>query len=160
MIPTMNHTPEPLEQWQRVWRVGFAPSLSTDGLTALAFALWDDDQRLLQGSTTNPPPLQCVECLPCEGACAVSFCGWQGEHLETVRGPQSWVFSVEQELPLFGQRGLAAKVAGHEARAEAASVEAFELALAAEVRRKAAELRYLDLAIELRRAPGPRIKRY
>ncbi len=75
-----------------------------------------------------------------------------GEHLETVRGPQSWVFSVEQELPIFGQRGLAAEVAGHEARAEEASVEAFELALAAEVRRRAVEIRYLDLAIGMRGA--------
>src|SRR5688572_22875583 len=33
--------------------------------------------------------------------------GWMGEHLETARGPQSWVFGIEQEVPIFGQRGLA-----------------------------------------------------
>jgi hypothetical protein len=47
-------------------------------------ALVSDDTRLLQGATTTPPPLQCVQDWPVEAACALGYCGWQGEGLETV----------------------------------------------------------------------------
>lgn len=67
-----------------VWREGFAPVLSTTGLSALREALRSDDSRLTQGSTTTPPPLMCVRDWPVEAACALGFCGWQGEGLETV----------------------------------------------------------------------------
>lgn len=73
-----------MESWRKVWREGFAPVLSTAGLKALRNALAKDDSRLTQGSTTTPPPLQCVLDWPCEGACVVSYPGWQGEGLETV----------------------------------------------------------------------------
>jgi hypothetical protein len=68
-----------MEYWRHVWREGVAPQLSTPGLEALKKALGDDDPRLVQGATTIPPPLQCVQDWPVEGACAVSFCGWQDE---------------------------------------------------------------------------------
>lgn len=71
-------------QWQEAWRVGFAPSLPTSGLEALRDALRADDPRLKQGATTVPPPLQCVQDWPVEAACAVGFCGWQGDGLNTV----------------------------------------------------------------------------
>ena len=58
--------------------------LSTPGLVALREALRADDTRLSQGSTTTPPPLMCVQDWPVEAACALGFCGWQGEGLETV----------------------------------------------------------------------------
>jgi hypothetical protein len=67
-----------------VWRDGFVPVLPTAGLEALARALRGDDPRLTQGSTTTPPPLMCVQDWPCEGACALGFCGWHGEGLGTV----------------------------------------------------------------------------
>ena len=54
------------------------------GLDALRRALLGDDPRLLQGATTAPPPLQCVQDWPVEGACGLGYCGWQGEGLETV----------------------------------------------------------------------------
>src|SRR5262245_62695694 len=73
-----------MESWRKVWRDGFAPMLSTAGLGALRDALRADDGRLLQGSTTSPPPLMCVQDWPVEAACALGFCGWQGEGLETV----------------------------------------------------------------------------
>lgn len=73
-----------MESWRNVWREGFAPVLSTPGLTALRDALRGDDNRLTQGSTTTPPPLLCVQDWPCEGACTLGFCGWQGEGLQTV----------------------------------------------------------------------------
>src|SRR5205085_10909409 len=47
-------------------------------------ALKADDRRLLQGATSSPPPLMCVQDWPIERACALGFCAWQGEGLETV----------------------------------------------------------------------------
>ena len=44
----------------------------------------NDDPRLLQGATSSPPPLACVQDWPIEGACALGYCGWQGDGLETV----------------------------------------------------------------------------
>src|SRR5205823_5275842 len=60
------------------------PVLSTPGLKALRQALLADDPRLLQGATTAPPPLMCVQEWPVEGCCGLGWCGWQGEGLETV----------------------------------------------------------------------------
>lgn len=80
-------TPEgagPMESWRLVWRRGFAPTLPTAGLEALAVALRDDDIRIHQGATTTPPPLLCVQDWPCEKADAIAFCGWQGHRLRTV----------------------------------------------------------------------------
>ncbi|MCI0460881.1 MAG: hypothetical protein L0Z62_28365 [Gemmataceae bacterium] len=73
-----------MEAWKKVWREGVAPQLSTAGLEALRLALTTDNPRLLQGATTTPPPLQCVQEWAVEAACAVGFCGWQGDGLETV----------------------------------------------------------------------------
>ena len=73
-----------METWRKAWRDGVAGQLSTAGLEALARALCVDDKRLLQGATTTPPPLQCVQDWKVEAACAAGFCGWQGDGLETV----------------------------------------------------------------------------
>ena len=73
-----------MESWRLVWREGFAPVILTNGLQALRDALECDDLRLTQGSTTTPPPLMCVQDWPVEAACALGFCGWQGEEFETV----------------------------------------------------------------------------
>ena len=73
-----------MEAWRNVWRNGFAPALTHRGLSALRDALDVDDPRLTQGSTTTPPPLMCVQDWPVEAACALGFCGWQGERLATV----------------------------------------------------------------------------
>ncbi len=64
-----------MESWRKVWRDGLAPQISTEGLTALRKALADDDARLLQGATTEPPPLMCVRDWSVEAACAVTYCG-------------------------------------------------------------------------------------
>ncbi len=72
------------DAWLHAFRQGFAPSLSTPGLEALAKALRDDDPDLLQGATTLPPPLPCVQDWPVEGACAITYCGWKGDGLQTV----------------------------------------------------------------------------
>ena len=73
-----------MESWRIVWRNGFVPVLSTAGLLALRDALRTDDPRLVQGATTTPPPLMCVQDWPVEAACALGVCGWLGDHLETV----------------------------------------------------------------------------
>ncbi len=73
-----------MESWRKTWRDGLAPQISTKALMALRDALANDDARLLQGATTTPPPLQCVQDWPVEAACALGYCGWQGEGLESV----------------------------------------------------------------------------
>src|SRR5438552_18415462 len=73
-----------METWRQVWREGVAPQLSNEGLEALQKALQADDERLLQGATTSPPPLQCVRDWAVEGACVIGYCGWQGDGLATV----------------------------------------------------------------------------
>lgn len=73
-----------MESWRKGWREGFAPILSTAGLEAVLKALESDDMRLVQGATTTPPPLMCVQDWPVEAACILGFCGWQGDGLTTV----------------------------------------------------------------------------
>jgi hypothetical protein len=91
-----------MESWRKVWREGLAPLISTQGLEVLRAALANDDGRLLQGATTTPPPLQCVQDWPVEAACALGFCGWQGEGLETVAEVEEYFarlcFEVDQRL--------------------------------------------------------------
>lgn len=62
-------------EWKEVWRRGFAPLLSREALESLKYALETDDARLLQGATTIPPPLQCVQDWPCEAACPIGYAG-------------------------------------------------------------------------------------
>jgi hypothetical protein len=89
-----------MESWRKVWREGVAPLLTTEGLQALARALASDDPRLLQGATTSPPPLQCVQDWPVEAACGIGFCGWQGEGLETVAEVEEFFARVCFEVDL------------------------------------------------------------
>jgi hypothetical protein len=79
-----------MEAWRKVWREGLAPQLSNEALQQLHQALMTDDPRLLQGATTSPPPLQCVQDWPVEAACVLGYCGWQGEGLETVAEVESY----------------------------------------------------------------------
>lgn len=91
-----------MESWRIVWRTGFVPVLSTRALEALRDALRSDDPRLVQGCTTTPPPLMCVQDWPAEAACALGFCGWQGDDLETVGQVQEFfsrvLFEADQLL--------------------------------------------------------------
>lgn len=72
-----------MEAWKRVWRQGFEPQLSTESLQALGRGLASDDARLLQGATTEPPPLACCANWPCQAGCLVAFCG-MADGLATV----------------------------------------------------------------------------
>jgi hypothetical protein len=91
-----------MESWRKVWREGVAPLLSTSALEALRAGLLGDDARLLQGATTTPPPLPCVQDWPVEAACALGYCGWQGEGLETVAEVEEFFarmcFEIDQRL--------------------------------------------------------------
>jgi hypothetical protein len=91
-----------MESWKKVWRDGVEPLLSTEGLEALKQALRSDDPRLVQGATTTPPPLQCVQDWPVEAACALGYCGWVGDGLETVGEVEEFFarmcFEVDQRL--------------------------------------------------------------
>jgi hypothetical protein len=91
-----------MQSWRKVWRDGLAPLLSTPGLEALRRGLLTDDPRLLQGATTTPPPLPCVQDWPVEAACALGYCGWQGDQLETVAEVEQFFartcFETDQRL--------------------------------------------------------------
>jgi hypothetical protein len=69
-----------MEIWRKVWREAVAPLLSLEAIAALAGGLARDDARLLQGQTAAGYP----EEAPCRAACALGYCGWQGDGLETV----------------------------------------------------------------------------
>src|ERR1700692_2405932 len=91
-----------MESWRKVWRDGIEPLLSTSSLEALQRGLANDDPRLLQGATTTPPPLQCVQDWPVEAACALGYCGWEGDGLETVAEVEEYFarmcFEIDQRL--------------------------------------------------------------
>jgi hypothetical protein len=62
-----------MESWRQVWVEGFQVQFANTGLIGLHSALVADDEKLLQGKTTNPPPLQSVNDWPTEGCCPVSW---------------------------------------------------------------------------------------
>lgn len=112
MIDTETTDHSLMPSWKCVWRRGFAPLLSTRSLEALAAALEADDQRLRQGTTSGPTVITqtregaVLGHLPPEYACAIGWCGWQGEGLETVPEVEEFFarmcFEVDQRL---GQGG-------------------------------------------------------
>jgi len=71
-----------MESWRTVLRQGFFPNMPTNGLIAAQKALASDDPRLIQGSTTTPPPLMCVQDWPVEAADFIGFVYWQSGTLE------------------------------------------------------------------------------
>jgi hypothetical protein len=91
-----------VKSWKKVWREGVAPLLSRSSLLALKGALDTDDQRLIQGATTTPPPLTSIQDWPVEAACALGFCGWKGEELDTVGEVEEFFarmcFDIDQRI--------------------------------------------------------------
>ncbi len=73
-----------MESWRYVWRNGFAPLLSTLGLDALRKALKRDDPRIMQGETTVPIAINSNRYRKLEGCCALGYCTWRGEGLDSV----------------------------------------------------------------------------
>lgn len=72
-----------MERWQKVFREGFAPQLSTQGLRALREALDTDDVRLIQGRTVTPHWILGATEAPACG-CPIAFAAWHGEGLVTA----------------------------------------------------------------------------
>lgn len=94
-----------VEDWKRVFRDGFVPVVSLTGLQALAKAIEDDDPKLLQGATTEPPPLMAVSDWPVQKACALGFCGW-ADGLETVGEVENYFCRATYEIDiLIGESG-------------------------------------------------------
>jgi hypothetical protein len=91
-----------MEIWRKVWRDAAAPLLSVPALEALRAAVLADDPALLQGATTTPPPLQCVQDCPVEAACALAYAGWKGDGLGTVGEAEEFFaricFEIDQRL--------------------------------------------------------------
>lgn len=91
-----------MEDWRKVWRDGVAPLLTLDHLIVLRDALERDDPALIQKATSQPPPLQCVQDWPPEGACAFGYCGWKGDDLKTVGEVEEFFarmcFEVDQRV--------------------------------------------------------------
>lgn len=91
-----------LPAWQHVWRHGFAPELDIRQLLILRHGLRADDNRLLQGATTMPPPLMCVRDWPCEAGCALCYTAWQSDLAGTVGKVEeafaAWCFAADQRL--------------------------------------------------------------
>jgi hypothetical protein len=92
--PAVRVEEEPPETWALIFRQGITPQLSTQALEALRDGLANDDPRLVQGMTSVPPPLQAVQDMPVEAACAVAFAGWKGEGLKTVGELGHWFDDV------------------------------------------------------------------
>jgi hypothetical protein len=63
------------EIWKLIWVKAIAPLLDDRQIDLLAEAIERDDPRLLQGATTTPPPLACVQDWPADKCCALSFTG-------------------------------------------------------------------------------------
>jgi hypothetical protein len=93
-----------MESWRKCWREGFAPLLSRKSLLALSKALEYNDPALIQRRTTDPVPGTDVttnittgeESRVC-GACAIGYCGWRGEGLETVGEVEEFFASICHE---------------------------------------------------------------
>jgi hypothetical protein len=68
-----------MKDWRPAWRA-MAALMPIEGLIALRQALIDDSEALLQGATTEPPPLICVQDWACEGACAAGYAFWRAGH--------------------------------------------------------------------------------
>ncbi len=94
-----------MESWRQVWRQGAVPLLSTPALEALRTALLQDAQTLVQGATTEPPPLNCMVDQLVEAACALGFCAVVDEGGfgaatvgECERRFAEWVFEIDQRM--------------------------------------------------------------
>ena len=91
-----------MESWRQVWRQAILPLLSDEAIKALQNGLAEDDVHLLQGRTTNPPPLMEFTDLCVDGACPLGYCAWQGEGLQTVGEVEEWFarmcFEVDKRL--------------------------------------------------------------
>lgn len=88
--------------WRNTFRQGAAPLLSDQSLRALLAACEADDPRLIQGQTTFPAPVIYAGDCRVAAACALGYCGWMGDGLETVGEAEEFFarmcFEIDQRL--------------------------------------------------------------
>lgn len=82
-----------MESWRKAWQEGILPQMDDKALLSLLHALKENNPKLIQHATTQPPSLQCVEDWDVEGACALSWLGWQGGKLLLTVGEVGEFFS-------------------------------------------------------------------
>lgn len=68
-----------MESWEKVLREGILPYMTQQQIEALLQGVETDDPQLLQGATTTPPPLLCVQDWPVKAADAIGFAYWKSE---------------------------------------------------------------------------------
>lgn len=73
-----------MDSWRKTFREGIAPLLSDAALAALRAALCQNDRTLIQKATTEPAPILQEFDSPVQCGCALAYCGWRGEGLESV----------------------------------------------------------------------------
>jgi hypothetical protein len=93
-----DNLPDLLPLWKKAWRAA-APMMSDESLAALRGAVEGDDPKLIQGATSSPPPLQCVQDWPCEGACLLGYAGWK-DGLNTVGEVEEYFARMCYEIDL------------------------------------------------------------
>lgn len=90
-----------MELWRSVFRRAIVPLAPLDGLIALRKAVAEDSSKLIQGATTQPPPLMVVRDWPVEASDAIGFLFWKGEDA-TVGDTEEWFaaacFAIDQTL--------------------------------------------------------------
>lgn len=90
------------EAWRTVFRDGFLKTFSMKHLEAMREGLKGDDPRIIQGATTDPPPLMVTADWPVIAADLIGYAGWQGDGLGTVGAVEEFFartcFQVNQLL--------------------------------------------------------------
>jgi hypothetical protein len=97
-----------MEPWRNTWRVGLAPLLSLEQLRVLRQGLLNNDPRIIQGATTEPPPIQALqdwEVEKCDALCfgfAFEGVGADAKSDKTVAEVEEWFarscFQIDQAL--------------------------------------------------------------
>lgn len=87
--------------WKALWQAALR-LLPTKGIEALREAMENDSPELIQGNTTNPPPLKGCMDWPVESACLLGYCGWKGNNLKTVAEVEEYFgkicFEIDNEF--------------------------------------------------------------
>jgi len=63
-----------------VFEKGFAPQFSTETLILFQYALEENSDKIVQGSTTVPAPSLALSDWPCQSACAIGSLAWEQQY--------------------------------------------------------------------------------
>ena len=80
--------------WKTCWRKGIAPQLTDRHLEVLRDGLRDDDPALIQSHTVLPWIAHDPDVV---GACAVAYCGWKGDLIQTCHAVEEFFDKVCNE---------------------------------------------------------------